>query len=80
MKKRISVLGSTGSIGVNTLKGVDHLSAELEVIYLSAKSNSQLLIQQAKRYKPRAVAIVDHDAYLKVKKELSKSMVEVLKG
>lgn len=80
MKKRISILGSTGSIGVNALKVVDHLSAELEVIYLSANTNSQLLIQQAKRFKPRAVAIVDSDAYLKVKKELSNNMVEVLQG
>lgn len=80
MKKRISILGSTGSIGVNALKVVDHLSAELEVIYLSANTNSQLLIQQAKRFKPRAVAIVDSDAYRKVKKELSNNMVEVLQG
>jgi len=80
LKKRISILGSTGSIGVNALKVVDHLSAELEVIYLSANTNSQLLIQQAKRFKPRAVAIVDSDAYLKVKKELSNNMVEVLQG
>ena len=70
MPKQISILGSTGSIGVNALKVADHLVDELEVVYLSAHSNSKLLIEQAKKFNPRAVAIVDPDAYQKVKKTL----------
>ncbi len=43
MGKRISILGSTGSIGVNALKVVSHLKDELEVVYLSANKNMTLL-------------------------------------
>ena len=39
MKRRISILGATGSIGVNALKVVSHLEHELEVVYLSANKN-----------------------------------------
>ena len=59
MGKRISILGSTGSIGVNALKVVSHLKDELEVVYLSANKNMTLLLQQIAQYQPRAVCIVD---------------------
>ncbi len=59
MGKRISILGSTGSIGVNALKVVSHLKDELEVVYLSANKNMALLLQQIAQYQPRAVCIVD---------------------
>ena len=80
MPKQISILGSTGSIGVNALKVADHLADELEVVYLSAHSNSILLIEQAKKFNPRAVAIVDPDAYQKVKKTLRTKNIEILEG
>ena len=41
MAKRISILGSTGSIGVNTLNVIDQLDEDLEVVYLSAYQNSK---------------------------------------
>ena len=52
MSKRISILGSTGSIGVNALKVGSHLKDELDIIYLSANRNAELLIQQAKEFLP----------------------------
>jgi 1-deoxy-D-xylulose-5-phosphate reductoisomerase len=80
LPKQISILGSTGSIGVNALKVADHLVDELEVVYLSAHSNSTLLIEQAKKFNPRAIAIVDPDAYQKVKKTLGAKKIEILEG
>ena len=47
MAKKISILGSTGSIGVNALKVASHLKDELDVVYLTANKNSALLIEQA---------------------------------
>ena len=80
MPKRISILGSTGSIGVNALKVADHLKDELEVVYLSAHSNSTRLIEQAEKFKPKAVAVVDPDAFQKVKSALDPKMIQILKG
>jgi len=59
MAKRISILGSTGSIGVNTLNVIDQLDEDLEVVYLSAYQNSKKIIEQAKKYRPQAVAVIN---------------------
>ena len=80
MPKQISILGSTGSIGVNALKVADHLAGELKVVYLSAHSNSARLIEQAEKFNPKAIAIVDPNAYQKVKNTLGAKKIEILKG
>ena len=80
MKRRISILGATGSIGVNALKVVSHLENELEVVYLSANKNMTLLIKQIKKYQPKAVCIVDEESYNKVKEEIQSFNIEILFG
>ena len=80
MGKRISILGSTGSIGVNALKVVSHLKDELEVVYLSANKNMTLLLKQIVQYQPRAVCIVDEKAYSSIKENLSSLNIEILVG
>ena len=80
MTKRISILGSTGSIGVNALKVANHLKDEVEIVCLSANANAERLIEQANRFKPRAVAVVDHSAYQIVKGELNSKSIDVLEG
>jgi len=61
-RRRLVVLGSTGSIGTNCLDVVDHLSDRLEVQGLSAHSNGDALLRQAQRYRPRWVALTDAEA------------------
>ena len=78
MKKKITILGSTGSIGVNALNVINNL--DIDVIGLSANTNSQLLIEQAKKYQPKSVSIVDEDAYLIVKDALKNTSIDVLCG
>ena len=80
MKRRISILGATGSIGVNALKVVSHLENELEVVYLSANKNMKLLIKQIKKYQPKAVCIVDEESYNQVKEEVQSLNIEILFG
>ena len=80
MKRKISILGSTGSIGVNALKVVSHLENELEVVYLSANKNMTLLIKQIKKYQPKAVCIVDEESYNQVKEEVQSLNIEILFG
>jgi len=80
MSKRISILGSTGSIGVNALKVSSHLKDELDIIYLSANRNAKLLIQQAKEFQPKAVCIVDESAFSDVQNALMHLDIEILTG
>ena len=80
MSKRISILGSTGSIGVNALKVSSHLKDELDIIYLSANRNAELLIQQAKEFQPKAVCIVDESAFSDVQNALMHLDIEILTG
>jgi 1-deoxy-D-xylulose-5-phosphate reductoisomerase len=80
MPKRISILGSTGSIGVNALKVSSHLKDELDIIYLSANRNAELLIQQAKEFQPKAVCIVDESVFPDVKNALVHLDIEILTG
>lgn len=57
--KRIAVLGSTGSIGQNTLKIANHLKGQFQVKALAVKENIDLLEQQVKEFRPDIVAIYD---------------------
>jgi len=80
MSKQISILGSTGSIGVNALKVSSHLKDELDIIYLSANKNEKLLIQQAKEFQPKAICIVDESAFPDVQNALMHLDIEILTG
>ena len=59
MRIRLSILGSTGSIGRQTLEVVDAHPDRFEVVALCARSNSDLLARQAARYRPRLVVLAD---------------------
>ena len=78
MKKKITILGSTGSIGVNALNVINNL--DIDVVGLSANTNSKLLIEQAKKFQPKSVSIIDENAYLIVKDALKNTSIDVLCG
>ena len=68
--KRISILGSTGSIGKNALKIIRHLPDTFQVIALAAKSSIDLLEEQARYFRPEIVAVWDEDKALALQKRL----------
>ncbi|WP_029275703.1 1-deoxy-D-xylulose-5-phosphate reductoisomerase [Pedobacter borealis] len=78
--KRITILGSTGSIGTQALEVVSDHPATFKVVVLSALKNSALLIQQAKEFKPAIVVICDESKYGEVKTALSTLNIKVLAG
>ena len=80
MKKRISILGSTGSIGVNTLNVIKNISKEYKVIYLTGNTNSDLMIEQCREFNPESIVMINDEAAEKVKKELVSDGIEVLSG
>ncbi|GAA3964055.1 1-deoxy-D-xylulose-5-phosphate reductoisomerase [Pedobacter ginsengiterrae] len=78
--KGIIILGSTGSVGTQALEVIRDNPAIFKVSVLSALKNSELLIQQAKEFKPEAVVICDESKYLEVKSALSSFDIKVLAG
>lgn len=78
--KRLAILGSTGSIGTQALEVVQTHPDLFEVEILSAHSNSNLLIEQAKKFKPNAVVVTDESKYQLVKSELSSLPIKVFAG
>ena len=78
--KNITILGSTGSIGTQALEVVRDHPEIFKVSVLSALKNAELLIQQAREFKPETVVICDESQYLYVKDSLSSLNIEVLAG
>ena len=60
-KKHIAILGSTGSIGTQALEVIDAQKDLFEVEVLTANSNWELLIAQAKKFRPNVVVIAEHN-------------------
>jgi 1-deoxy-D-xylulose-5-phosphate reductoisomerase len=80
LKKRIAILGSTGSIGTQALEVVEQNPDLFEIDCLTANSNADLLIAQAKKFKPNSVAIADDTKYLQVKEALANDPIKVFGG
>lgn len=79
-KKHIAILGSTGSIGTQALEVISEHSDFFEVVVLTANSNSDLLIQQAIKYKPNTVVITDEEKFHEVNDALFSHGVKVYAG
>ncbi len=69
--KEIALLGSTGSIGVQTLQVVDQSSGSIGIRYLSTNTNIDLLTQQIQKYNPKGVVITDYNKFKEFKKKYS---------
>ena len=79
-KKQLAILGSTGSIGTQTLDIVKNNPDLFKVFLLSAHSNHILLFNQAKKFKPKHVVINTIDGYEFLKKNLNKKNTKVSFG
>ncbi len=80
MKKKIAILGSTGSIGIQTLDVIQKNKELFTAEILIAGQNSNLLIKQAKTFKPKIVVINDESKYLHVKEHLKNQKTKVFAG
>ena len=80
MKKRIALLGSTGSIGKQALEVIQAHQDKFEAEVLTADSNANLLIEQAITYQPNAVVIANEQYYEQVKNALSPHDIKVYTG
>ena len=79
-KKHIAILGSTGSIGTQSLEVIDSHPERFVVEVLTANNNSDLLIKQAKKYKPNIVVITNESKYKQVNNALFDLGIKVFSG
>ena len=80
MKRKICILGSTGSIGTQALEVISQHSDQFEAYVLTAGSNADLLIKQARQFNPCAVVIADETRYDLVSQALSDLPIQVYAG
>lgn len=78
--KNIVVLGSTGSIGKNTLEVVRNLKDKFRVVGLSSNSRWELLAEQVEEFKPGYVALNDCDSVEKLKRRFHNNQLNILTG
>ena len=79
MNKKISILGSTGSIGTQTLEIVS-ANADIEVVGLAAGSNIKLLEEQIRKYKPKAACVFDKDKAAELRIKVADTDCKIFEG
>tara|TARA_Y100000590_G_scaffold465720_1_gene638829 strand:+ start:50 stop:1219 length:1170 start_codon:yes stop_codon:yes gene_type:complete len=77
MKKKIGILGSTGSIGENTVDIIKNNKKDFDVIFLSTNKNIKKLLKQSSILKPKSVVIFDDKKYIKYKKKFLNKKIKV---
>lgn len=79
--KKISILGSTGSVGRQTLDVVRENKDKFEVVAISANSSVELLLEQIKEFRPKYVAVYNENSANKLREMIPKNLnIEVLSG
>ena len=78
--KKIGILGSTGSIGTQTLDVLDQLDGKFKVKYLTAYGNAHLLSQQALKFKPDTVCIINKEKKEELETYLQNSSIKITSG
>ena len=79
-RKKVAILGSTGSIGRQTLEVIRENGDKFQVAVLVANNNIDILIEQAREFIPNTVVIVNETHYSKLKKALKDTDIKVLAG
>jgi len=80
LTRTVTILGSTGSIGVSTLSLFEESGADVEIFALTAGKNAERLIDQALRWRPKVVVIEDESQLPKLKTRLGRTGIELMAG
>jgi len=80
LKKKIAILGSTGSIGTQTLEVINNNLDRFSIELLSAHSNIDLLIKQTIKFKPKTIIIGNKNHYKKLKMTFQSQKINILYG
>ena len=77
MKKKIAILGSTGSIGKSTIQIIKNNKKNFDIILLSTNNNYKEILKQSKELKPRNIIINNKKNFLKLKKKLKNKKINI---
>jgi 1-deoxy-D-xylulose-5-phosphate reductoisomerase len=80
MKKGISVLGSTGSIGKQALEVVSVFPSSLKVVALAAKDEIDIIVEQVKKFQPKLISVLNEEVKAKVEGKLAGIKIEIHTG
>ncbi|MEO8115383.1 MAG: 1-deoxy-D-xylulose-5-phosphate reductoisomerase [Phenylobacterium sp.] len=80
LPRKVSILGSTGSVGVSTLDLFEKAGVEVEVVALTAGRNVERLAEQARRWRPRTAVIADEAALPELRARLAGTGVKAAAG
>lgn len=80
INKRLAILGSTGSIGRQTLEVVDEYPQQFEVYLITANNNIDLLIEQARKYRPEIAIIANKEHYATLRDALADLPIKTYAG
>jgi len=69
--KTVAILGSTGSIGKNTLRVISQLEGRFKVVALATGTNTKIFAEQINKFRPRIAAIMDESKFASLKREVS---------
>ena len=78
MKRSLAILGSTGSVGLTTLKILDKKRSSFKIKLLIANKNFKVICEQIKKYKPENFIINDKIIYKKVKKKFKNNSTKII--
>lgn len=78
MKHSISILGSTGSIGLTSLSIIDKKKKDFKIDILSANKNFNLICKQIKKYKPNFYVISDFQTFIKIKNKFKDKKINII--
>ena len=78
MKKTISILGSTGSIGLSVFNIINKKKNYFNIYLLAANKNFSLICSQIIKYKPKIFIISNQNVYKKVKEKFKKNKIKIL--
>ena len=78
MKKNITILGSTGSIGLNALKLITKKKNLFKINILCANKNYKLICEQIRKFKPKVFIINNFAVYLKIKKKFKNKNIKII--
>ena len=80
MKKKVTIFGSTGSIGISTLDIIKDHPDKYEIVGLSINNNYEKLLEQVLIYKPKVVSIKNEDSFKKFKELNKLNNLQILNG
>jgi 1-deoxy-D-xylulose-5-phosphate reductoisomerase len=80
MKKGLAILGSTGSIGKQTLEVVSIFPSSLTVVALAAKDEVDLIVEQVKKFSPKVVSVENDEVKQRIQQKLGASKVQIFSG